>query len=73
MSGSTPATHGDARTLQLLPNRAPMNPQLGTDLAQGPTLGVQVGCTLNVHSITVTVSAGSASADWHPSPRRSRT
>ena len=26
-----------------------MNAQLGTDLAQGPALGVQVGCTLNVH------------------------
>jgi hypothetical protein len=23
--------------------------QLGTDLAQGPALAVQVGCTLNVH------------------------
>jgi hypothetical protein len=27
--------------------------QLGTDLAQSPTLGVQVGCTLNVHRATV--------------------
>ena len=31
-----------------------MNAQLGTDLAQGPALGVQVGCTLNVHRATVT-------------------
>jgi hypothetical protein len=31
-----------------------MNAQLGTDLAQGPPLGVQVGCTLNVHRVTVT-------------------
>jgi hypothetical protein len=27
---------------------------IGTDLAHGPTLGVQVGCTLNVHRDTVT-------------------
>jgi len=31
-----------------------MNAQLGTDLAQRPTLGVQVGCTVNVHRDTVT-------------------
>jgi hypothetical protein len=34
------ATHGDAGTLELLADRAPMNAQLGTDLAQGPSLGV---------------------------------
>jgi hypothetical protein len=28
--------------------------QLDTDLAQGPALGVQVGCTLNVHYATAT-------------------
>ena len=39
------ATHGDS---------APMNAPLVTDLAQGPTLGVQVGCTLNIHRATVT-------------------
>jgi hypothetical protein len=54
MSGSTAATHGDAVTPELLANRAPMNAQLGTDLTQGPSLGVQVGCTLNVHGATVT-------------------
>ena len=53
MSGSA-ATHRDAGTLELLADRAPMNAQLGTDLAQGPALGVQVGCTLNVHRATVT-------------------
>jgi hypothetical protein len=42
-------THGDAGPQELLADRAPMDAQLGTDLAQGPTLGVQVGCTLNVH------------------------
>ena len=54
MSRRTAATHGDAGTAKLLADRAPMNAQLGTDLAQGPTLGVQVGCTLNVHGATVT-------------------
>ena len=48
MSGRTAATHGDAGTLELLADRAPVNAQLGTDLAQGPALAVQVGCTLNV-------------------------
>ena len=33
-----------------------VNAQLGTDLAQGPALGVQVGCTLNVHGATVTTA-----------------
>ena len=47
-------THGDAGPLKLLADRAPRNAQLGTDLAQGPALGVQVGCTLNVHRATVT-------------------
>jgi hypothetical protein len=36
-----------------LADRAPMNAQLGTDLTEGPTLDVQVGCTLNVHCDTV--------------------
>jgi hypothetical protein len=31
-----------------LADGARMNAQLGTDLAQGPALGV-LGCTLNVH------------------------
>jgi len=31
-----------------------MDAQLGTNLTQGPALGVQVGCTLNVHCVTVT-------------------
>ena len=46
-----------------------MNAQLGTDLAQGPTLGVQVGCTLNVHGATVTSrSAASGSFGLRRSP-----
>ena len=54
MSGRAAATHGDAGTSELLADRARMNAQLGTDLAQGPALGVQVGCTLNIHGATVT-------------------
>ena len=54
MCGRSAATHGDAGTLELLADRAPMNAQLRTDLAQSPTLDVQVGCTLNVHGATVT-------------------
>jgi hypothetical protein len=53
MSGRSAATP-DAGLLKLLADRAPMKAQLGTDLAQGSTLGVQVGCTLNVHGATVT-------------------
>jgi hypothetical protein len=34
------ATHGDAGLAKLLADRAQMNAQLGTDLAEGPTLGV---------------------------------
>jgi hypothetical protein len=49
MSGRSARTHGDASLLELFADGAPMNAQLGADLAQGPTLGVQVRCTLNVH------------------------
>jgi hypothetical protein len=41
-------------TLELLADRAPVNAQLGTDLAQAPSLAVHVGCTLNVHGDTLT-------------------
>jgi hypothetical protein len=57
MSGSTARTHSDAGTLELLADRAPMNAQLSTNLAQRPALGVQVGCTLNVHRATVAAHA----------------
>jgi hypothetical protein len=46
MSGGTAATHGDASPLELLFDRAPMNAQLSTDMAQGPASGVQVGCSV---------------------------
>ena len=53
----TAATHGDAGTLELLAHRGRSEAQLRTDLAQGPALGVQVGCTLNVHGVTVTAQS----------------
>jgi hypothetical protein len=62
MSGRRARTHGDAYLLELLADRAPMNAQLVTDLAQRPAPGVQVGCTLNVHSATVTIKR------WHRGP-----
>jgi hypothetical protein len=52
MSGRPAATHLDAGTLEMLANRAPMNAQLGTDLAQSSTLGVQVGRTLHSSSVS---------------------
>jgi hypothetical protein len=54
MSGRTAATHLDADSAKLIAHCGRREAQLGTDLAQGPTLGVQVGCTLNVHRDTVT-------------------
>jgi hypothetical protein len=54
MRWRTAVTHGDAGTAKLMTHGGPGNAQLCTDLAQTPTLGVQVGCTLNVHRATVT-------------------
>jgi hypothetical protein len=54
MSRRAAATHGDAGLAKLMADRAPGNAQFGTNPAQRPTLGVQVGCTLNVHRATVT-------------------
>jgi hypothetical protein len=54
MSGWADRTHGDAGTLELLADCAPMNAQLGSNLAEGPTLGAQVARMLNVHRATVT-------------------
>jgi hypothetical protein len=48
MSGRT-ATRGDSDAAKLLAYGGRGNAQLGTDLPHAPTLGVQVGCTLNVH------------------------
>jgi hypothetical protein len=50
------------RPPKLLTARGLREAQLGTDLAQRPTPGVEVGCTLNVHSATVTIKR------WHRGP-----
>jgi hypothetical protein len=63
MSGRTAATQGDASTLELLADRGPMDAQLGSDLAKGPILAVQVGRTLDIHCVTVrSLSAASGSS-----------
>ena len=54
MSGRAAATHGDPGTAKLIADRDRRDAQLRTDLPQGPTLAVQVGCTLDVHGATVT-------------------
>ena len=61
MSRRRAATHGDAGTLELLADRGRMNAQLRTYLTQGPTLGVPVGRSLNVHGDTVT---SRSAASW---------
>jgi hypothetical protein len=48
VSGRTAATHGDAGEAKLIADRSGRDAQLRTDLAQGPTLGIQVGCTVNI-------------------------
>jgi hypothetical protein len=53
----TAPTQSDASRLELLADRAPMNALFGTDLSQGPALGVQVGCAVNVHGVTVTAQS----------------
>ena len=50
----TAATHDDAGSAKLMTHGGPGDASFGSDLAQAPTLGVQVGCTLNVHGATVT-------------------
>jgi hypothetical protein len=47
-------THGDPGAAQLIAKGGLREAQLGTNLAQGPALGVQVGCTVNVYDVTVT-------------------
>jgi hypothetical protein len=54
MSRRAAATHGDAGLAKLMAHSSPWNAQLSTDLAQTLTLGVQVGCTLDIHRATVT-------------------
>jgi hypothetical protein len=57
MSGSAAATHDNAGPAKLIAHRGRRAAQLRSNLAQSPTLGVQVGCTLNVHRDTVTTAA----------------
>jgi hypothetical protein len=65
--GSTAPTHGDASTAKLMAHRGRRDAQLRTDLPQCPALGVQVGCTLNVHGATVTGLSGSGLLpNWEP-------
>ena len=57
VSRRTAATHGDAGTEKLLAHGGRRDAQLGTDLPEGSTLGVQVACTRNIHRDTVTTAA----------------
>jgi len=54
MCGRTGATHPDPGAAQLIAKGGLREAQLGTDLAQRPALGVQLGRSLNVHRDTVT-------------------
>jgi hypothetical protein len=67
MCERSPATNGDAGTAKLMTHRRRRKAQLNADLAQCPALGVQVGCTLNVHGATVTSLSRIDSALIHPS------
>ena len=53
MSGRSAATHRDAGAMKLLADRGPVDAQLCADLAQGPTLGVQLRRTIDVYGVTV--------------------
>ena len=62
-TGGDARSYGDAGTVKLIAHGGPGNAQLSTDLAQTPTLGVQVGCTRNIHRDTV-ASRGAASGSF---------
>jgi hypothetical protein len=49
MSGRTAATLGDAGRAKLIADGGRRDAQLHADMPQGPALGVQVACTVNVH------------------------
>jgi hypothetical protein len=44
----TATTHSNAGPVKLIADSGPPNAQLGTDLAQAPSLGIQLGRMLNV-------------------------
>jgi hypothetical protein len=48
------ATHSNPGAAELVADRGHREAQLGGDLAQTPTLGIQLGCMLKVHCATVT-------------------
>jgi hypothetical protein len=54
--GWTGATDSDPGTAKPQAHRGRDEAQLCTDLTKGPALGVQVGCTFDVHCATVTAS-----------------
>jgi hypothetical protein len=56
MCRRTGATHSDPGTASLGADCGLREVKLGSDLAQGPAAGVQVGRTLNIHCATVTVA-----------------
>ena len=45
-------THGDTGATKMIVDHVRSNAQLRADLAQGPALGIQLCCTLNVHRTT---------------------
>jgi hypothetical protein len=53
VSRRTAATRGYTGAMELFADRGPMNAKLRTNLSQGPVLGIQLSCTLNVHGATV--------------------
>jgi hypothetical protein len=68
MCRRTATTHADPGTAQMIADRGLRDAQLGSDLAQSPALGVKVGCTLNVHVVTV-VNPGRIMSRPHRSGR----
>jgi hypothetical protein len=53
-TGGDARSYGDAGTVKLIARGGPGNAQLSTDLAERPTLGVQVGRMPYPHRATVT-------------------
>ena len=62
MSRCADATHGDSGATEMIMNNVRPNVQLCADLAQGPSLGIRLCCTLNVHRTTYKVSPALESA-----------
>jgi hypothetical protein len=56
VSRRTAATRAHTSAMELFADRGPVNAKLRTNPSQGPVLGIQLGCTLNVHGATVAVT-----------------